>query len=83
MEPTKLLWNVEEAGEALGVSPWTIRRYIASGKLAVIRLNRLVFVEPAECQRLIQENRKPAKNDVSHAVVQNTSFTVQQMGSAC
>lgn len=55
--PEKLVWNVKEAGAALGVSPWTVRRYISTGKLTAVRLNRRVFVEPAECRRLVEQNR--------------------------
>jgi excisionase family DNA binding protein len=58
MEMTKLLLNVKEAGAALGISPWTIRRYINEGKLGAVRLGRRVLVEPSECHRLIDEGRK-------------------------
>lgn len=60
--PEKLVWSVREAGHALGLSSWTIRRYIKTGKLTAVRLNRRVFVEPAECRRFIEQNRKPAKS---------------------
>jgi len=59
MEQAKLLWNVKEAGAALGLSPWTIRRYIYDGKLRTVRLGRRVLVEPSECSRLVEESRKP------------------------
>jgi excisionase family DNA binding protein len=57
METERLLWNVKEAGNALGLSPWTIRRYITIGKLRTVRLGRRVLIEPAECHRLIEEGR--------------------------
>ena len=57
MEQDRLLWNVKEAGFALGLSPWTIRRYIVEGKLQAIRIGRRVLVEPAECRRLIDQSR--------------------------
>ena len=57
MESQKLLWNVREAGNALGLSPWTIRRYFSEGKLQTVRLGRRVLVEPEECLRLIEEGR--------------------------
>jgi excisionase family DNA binding protein len=59
METAKLLWNVKEAGLALGLSHWTIRRYISDGKLRTVRLGRRVLVEPSECRRLVEEGRKP------------------------
>lgn len=58
METTKLLWNVKEAGNALGLSPWTIRRWITDGKIQTVRLGRRVLLEPAECRRLVKEGRE-------------------------
>jgi excisionase family DNA binding protein len=60
MTEAKLLWNVKEAGVALGLSPWTIRRYITDGKLQTVRLGRRVLVEPSECLRLVREGRQRA-----------------------
>ena len=57
MEGEKLLWSVKEAGFALGLSPWTIRRYIIDKKLQTVRIGRRVLVEPAECRRLIEQSR--------------------------
>jgi excisionase family DNA binding protein len=57
MEAEKMLWNVKEAGAALGLSPWTIRRYISDGKLRTVRMGRRVLVEPDECRRLVEKNR--------------------------
>jgi excisionase family DNA binding protein len=58
MDTAKLLWNVKEAGATLGISPWTIRRYIAQGKLGMVRIGRRVLVEPSECRRLVDEGRR-------------------------
>jgi excisionase family DNA binding protein len=58
MDSPKLLWNVKEAGAALGLSPWTIRRYINDGKIKTVRLGRRVLVEPSECLRLVEEGRQ-------------------------
>jgi len=58
MQGTKLLWSVKEAGNALGISSWTIRRYLAEGKIRAIRIGRRVLLEPAECQRLIEAGRQ-------------------------
>jgi len=60
MEAVRLLWSVKEAGTALGLSPWTIRRYIADRKLATVRLGRRVLIEPSECHRIIQDGRVAA-----------------------
>lgn len=61
MDTAKLLWNVKEAGATLGISPWTIRRYIAEEKLGVVRIGRRVLVEPSECRRLVEEGRRTAR----------------------
>jgi excisionase family DNA binding protein len=60
MEMAKLLWSVEEAAIALGLSPWTIRRWITVGRIVPVRLGRRVLLEPGECQRLIEQGRKSA-----------------------
>jgi excisionase family DNA binding protein len=57
MEVAKLLWSVKEVGTALGLSQWTIRRYVTDRRLAAVRLGRRVLIEPSECRRLIEEGR--------------------------
>jgi excisionase family DNA binding protein len=64
MEAAKLLWSVKEAGMALGLSPWTIRRYIADRKLGTVRLGRRVLIEPSECRRIIEYGRIAAITDL-------------------
>jgi len=61
MEAARMLWNVKEAGTALGLSPWTVRRWIVEGKIIAVRLGRRVLVEPSECRRLVDEGRKTPK----------------------
>jgi excisionase family DNA binding protein len=61
METVKLLWDVKEAGTALCLSPWTVRRWISEGKLVAVRLGRRVLVEPSECRRLVEEGRRPLR----------------------
>jgi len=63
MEAAKLLWNVKEAGAALGISPWTIRRYITDRRMATVRIGRRVLIEPEECRRLIDHGRVAALAD--------------------
>lgn len=62
MQEARLLWNVKEAGTALGLSPWTIRRYIVDGKIRTVRLGRRVLIEPSECRRLVEEGRGISAN---------------------
>jgi predicted site-specific integrase-resolvase len=55
---SKLLWNVREAGSALGISPWTIRLYMRQGKLRPVRVGRRVLVEPEECRRFLEDCKR-------------------------
>lgn len=41
--PTKAFLTREEAGNLLGVSPWTLRRWELKGVLPAVRLNRRVI----------------------------------------
>lgn len=63
MNSTRLLWTARETALALGLSTWTIRRYIKKGILMPVRLNGRIFIEPSEVYRLIEENRGLTKYD--------------------
>lgn len=48
------LLTVADVAQYLAVSPWTVREWLASGKLPVVRLpGRLVRVERAALERLV------------------------------
>lgn len=51
------LLSVSRAAEALGLSPWTIRKYISDGLIRCVRIGRRVLIEPEEIERLIRQNR--------------------------
>ena len=53
----RLALGVKEAAEAVGLSHWTIRKFIREGKLRSVRLGKRVLVEPGELQRLIEAGR--------------------------
>jgi len=57
------LRSVQEASEILGLSSWTIRRWIQTKRLVPVRLGSRVLLEESELQRVIQEGRKSANND--------------------
>lgn len=40
----KRLYSLTEAGEALGISPWSLRRHIARGTLKATRVGRRVLL---------------------------------------
>jgi excisionase family DNA binding protein len=53
----RLALGLKEAAEAVGLSHWTIRKFIREGKLRSVRLGKRVLVEPEELQRLIEQGR--------------------------
>ena len=53
--------TVAEAAEALGLSIHTIRAWIASRKMAHLRLGRAIRIPAAEIQRVIDESTVPAE----------------------
>jgi len=51
------LLSIERAAQVLGISPWTVRRYIANKKILPVRIGRRVLLEQQELQRMVQEGR--------------------------
>jgi excisionase family DNA binding protein len=51
------LLSVSRASELLGISHWTVRKYIAINRLRPIRIGRRTLLELSEVQRLIDEGR--------------------------
>ena len=49
------LLDVKEAGEVLGVSPWTVRAFIRDGKLRPIRVGRLVRLEEQKLESFVSQ----------------------------
>lgn len=59
MEP---LLDVHNVARTLSLSPWTVRRMIADGRLIPVRLGRRVLVEPSEVERFVGEARKRSES---------------------
>ena len=57
MEP--LAVDIREAARLVSLSPYTIRAYVKSGRLASVRVGRRVLIEPREITRLIEKGRTP------------------------
>jgi len=51
----KIALDIESAAKAISVSPWTIRKWIAQGKLPATRLGRRVCVTPEALQALVDK----------------------------
>lgn len=49
--------GVREAGSLLGVSSWTIRRWLRLGKLPAVKLGRRMVVEIGALRRFVVSNR--------------------------
>ena len=53
----KLALGIDEAAGLIGLSPWTIRKYVSTGRLSVVKIGRRTLIERAELERLIEEGR--------------------------
>jgi excisionase family DNA binding protein len=42
------LLSIEQAAQVLGISPWSVRRYIANKKIRPVRIGRRVLLEQRE-----------------------------------
>jgi excisionase family DNA binding protein len=51
------LLSIERAAQVLGISPWTVRRYVATKKIRSVRIGRRVLLEQQELQRVVDEGR--------------------------
>jgi excisionase family DNA binding protein len=60
-----LALGLREAAAAVGLSHWTLRKYIAEGKIVPLRVGRRVLIEPSELRRFLGEARKASGADPS------------------
>ena len=51
------LYDVKQAAEILGLSPWTVRARIRRGELRPVRIGRLVRLEEEEIQKFIASGK--------------------------
>jgi excisionase family DNA binding protein len=52
------LFDIKEAANLLSLSPWTLRKWVAAGKLRPVRLGRRVLLEQAELERFVAAARE-------------------------
>jgi excisionase family DNA binding protein len=48
---------INKAAELLGISPWTVRKWLHGKKLRSVRLGRRVLLEESELRRVVEEGR--------------------------
>ena len=54
--PTSNILNIFDAARALGgISPWTLRKHVSQGTVAVTRMGRRVFLRGEEIERIRRE----------------------------
>ncbi len=58
------LLSIQEASQILGLSSWTIRRWIQNKRLVPVRLGSRVLIEQSELQRLVEAGKKHGSEDV-------------------
>ncbi len=61
MQPLR---SVEQAAELLGISRWTVRSYIKTGKLKPVRLGRRVLLAEDELERLVAQGQEQAGREL-------------------
>ncbi len=59
---------VQKAAELLGISPWTVRKYIQAEKLQTVRIGRRVLIEQTEIRRIIEQGRSSGPVNVEGRV---------------
>ena len=60
------LLSIERAAEVLGVSTWTLRRYVSQKKIRPVRIGRRVLLEQQELQRIIDAGRDGADREATN-----------------
>ena len=59
---TDVLHDIKATAMRINVSPYTVRNWVATRRLACVRLGRLVRIPESEIERLIKAGTIPAKD---------------------
>ena len=60
--PVARLYSIQDAASLLGsISPWTLRKHIASGTIRVTRLGKRVFLRSEEIERIREQGLPPLR----------------------
>lgn len=60
--PTQLL-SISQFAASLNITVACVRRWVFEGKIAKVKLGRLVRIPAAEADRLVREGLQEARND--------------------
>jgi len=60
LQRSYILLNVAQCAEALNVSPWTVRRLLATGKLPAVRIGSRVLVRASDIDNFIDQHTEIA-----------------------
>ena len=61
--PMRPLLTVAEVGELLRLSPRQVRRFIADGRLRVVRLGRAIRIRPQDVEALVASSGQERPRD--------------------
>jgi excisionase family DNA binding protein len=56
----QLAISIRDAAARLGLSHWTLRKFIRSGALPAVRIGRRLLVEPSALERFVAQGRTEA-----------------------
>jgi excisionase family DNA binding protein len=59
MENKKIAYSVQEAAEAIGLHPNTIRKLIRDGRLPAVHLQRKILISRLELQKWLSNGNTP------------------------
>ncbi len=59
------LLDLKAASSMLSISIWTLRKWVAAGKVRPIRLGRRVLLEESELERFVAEARGTGHSEIS------------------
>jgi hypothetical protein len=70
------LYSLDDASRVLGgLSVWTLRKHISSGRLRVVRLGRRVFIDAEELERVRREGLPSLQGGTSRNQIPATDLT--------
>lgn len=63
--PSQILLTIPDAAACLSISPRALWRFIAEGRLTVVRLGRSTRIRAAELERFIAEQSRDSATEAS------------------